>query len=91
MGSNKFRLLAEIIDHMDIALDSAKDFPIPYILMHGTSDGMCLHRGSEEFHSSTNVDDKTFISIDGAFHELFNEPDADENAIREAIKWLEKH
>lgn len=89
MGSSKFRLLAELIRSIDEAQAFAQDFPTPYLLMHGTADKMALYRGSVTFHEATKVQDKKFVSYENAMHELFNNADKHEMAIKETVNWLE--
>lgn len=88
-GHNTIRLISELIKAMDKVETFRENFPIPYLLLAGSKDKMCPIRGSEEFHKHTKQKDKTFVTYDGAFHELYNEPDSDEKAIPETIQWLE--
>jgi len=86
-GFLRIRLVGELVEAYRKVPEFSSKFPIPYILLHGTADRMCLHEGSVGFHESTEIEDKKFVSIDGAYHELFNEPDG--HSVNEAITWLE--
>mmetsp|Transcript_31170 Transcript_31170/g.38500 ORF Transcript_31170/g.38500 Transcript_31170/m.38500 type:complete len:336 (+) Transcript_31170:115-1122(+) len=63
----------------------------PYLLMHGTGDKLCMPEGSRDFFKmtqNTGSTDKTFKEYEGSYHELFNEPDHDENALKDAVEWI---
>ncbi|GBG25823.1 Monoglyceride lipase [Hondaea fermentalgiana] len=89
MGPIRFRLLAELAKASCEVPEFQKDFPIPYLLMHGTADGMCSHAGSKSFYEASTIKDKTFISYPECFHELFNEPGHESKSILEALNWIE--
>jgi len=89
-GTIKLRLLSELAKASLDVPNFSPNFPIPYLLLHGTADKLCLIEGSQAFHDSTKVEDKTFITYPDAFHELLNEPGHEDEAMSEVINWLEK-
>jgi len=90
MGPQTFRITNELIKAIDDVPKFAPKFAVPYLLMHGTSDKMCMYEGSVEFDAKTISKDKKFVSFKGNFHELYNEPDRMERAFAETISWLEE-
>jgi len=89
-GSLKFRLLNELIEAIAKVKTFQANFSIPYLLVHGTGDKMCPYNASKAFHEATTVQDKTFVTYDDAFHELFNEPGHGKKSIKEAVEWFDK-
>lgn len=89
--SPKFRLTSEIILNSLKVPEFSAQFPIPYLLMHGTGDKICLIDGSVNFHGKTEIAEKRFVAYDGAFHELFNEPDSEQKAMKDTFVFLDLH
>jgi alpha-beta hydrolase superfamily lysophospholipase len=58
------------------ALDHASEFPLPLLLMHGTADRICSVEGSRKF-AQANPEKVKEVFLDGWFHEIHNEADAD--------------
>mmetsp|Transcript_6303 Transcript_6303/g.11200 ORF Transcript_6303/g.11200 Transcript_6303/m.11200 type:complete len:317 (-) Transcript_6303:146-1096(-) len=85
-GKPYARFLSQLIKHVPKARKAAPKFKTPYLLMHGTADTMCLPQGSQKFHATTVIDDKTLKIFEGNYHELFNEPDID--ATQELLNWV---
>ena len=79
-----------------LALEEARNkaipgFKVPYCLLHGTEDAAVPISGSEFMweKASTPEGDREFNRIEGAYHDLFGDPKAEEC---EAIvkNWIEK-
>ena len=66
--------------------NNASDVTLPYLLLHGTDDVVCLARGVERFHLETSSTDKTYVTLDGLYHEIFNEKG--DAAIHATVSWL---
>mgnify|MGYP000123708969 CR=1 FL=1 len=47
---------------------------LPLLLVHGTADKVCDFKGSKELSEKINAKDKTFIPLEGYYHEMHNEP-----------------
>ena len=62
----KARLGAELGSAMEATLGAAKSFTLPFLLMHGTADKMCLPAGSQEFYDTAASSDKKLVMLDGA-------------------------
>ena len=84
------RLTIELLKAVDQAQLSAKQGKVkfPYLLMHGTDDRVCLPEGSREFHKASSSTDKTFVEYDLAYHELLNEPDHQDKALKDILDWI---
>lgn len=85
-GRPPLRILAEIVKNAPRTRRAAGSFKVPYLLLHGTGDKMCLIRGSKAWNKNTTVEDKTFKEYPGAFHELFNEPGG--APLHDAVEWI---
>jgi acylglycerol lipase len=62
---------------------------IPVLVMHGSSDNLCLPEGSDVVLNKIGSTDKTRIIYPGFYHEILNEPE--KGQVRQDIwNWLEK-
>jgi alpha-beta hydrolase superfamily lysophospholipase len=80
------RLYLECVRAGEWALQHAEEFPVPLLLMHGTSDKLTSWEASREFarRAGRKV---TWRKWEGAFHELHNEPQG--NKVRKVIlSWM---
>ncbi|ADL21642.1 Alpha/beta fold family hydrolase [Corynebacterium pseudotuberculosis] len=59
---------------------------VPLFIAHGTADKLADIRGSETL---ANLAHTQLITVDGAFHEIFNEPEAPELS-KTMLNWLEQ-
>jgi acylglycerol lipase len=82
------RLGAEMLNTIDVALEEAPKIEIPYLLIRGSDDQVCLLPGIEKFHQLTSSQDKSFMSFEGLYHEIFNEMDTP--ALPVVMDWLRK-
>ncbi|GJE97196.1 lysophospholipase-like protein [Phanerochaete sordida] len=74
--------------------DKAKAWPenLPLLVTHGTADEVNSPAKSREFFDKVPVQDKKFLSYDGAYHDLFNEADGiAERSLEDVISWIEVH
>jgi alpha-beta hydrolase superfamily lysophospholipase len=71
------RLFVNLFDTGLWALDHAKAFPLPLLLMHGGADRLTSAEASSQFAKSAG--DKATLRIwDGLYHEIHNEPEQGE-------------
>ena len=69
------------------ALENAREFPLPLLLMHGSADRITSAEASREFAEKAGECVKLKI-WDGLFHEIHNEPEQEE-IFKTIINWLE--
>jgi len=70
------------------ALENAKEFPLPLLLMHGSADRLTSADASREF--AEKAGEKVDLKIwDGFYHEIHNEPEQ-ADVFKMIIDWLEK-
>ncbi|XP_076805607.1 monoglyceride lipase-like isoform X2 [Clavelina lepadiformis] len=63
----------------------------PFLLIHGTSDGLCEFSASEEMHVKAKSSDKTFKIYQEGYHELIHEiNDVPEQFLADVKEWFEK-
>ncbi len=60
---------------------------IPYLGLHGTGEKMTDYRGTERLYNEAAVSDKTLKLYDGLYHELINEPEAEE-VMSDIVEWI---
>lgn len=62
----------------------------PTLILHGTADTLTPIKGSEALRDGIRSTDKTYVTFDGLYHELHNEPEqADVFAVMRG--WLDAH
>ena len=76
------------------ALEHADRLTCPTLIFHGSADELTSPEGSAEFvervrHAHPDADIHLRV-IDGAYHEVLNEPEKD-IILRDLLLWLEKH
>jgi alpha-beta hydrolase superfamily lysophospholipase len=80
------RLGIDILKAGDWALEHASEFPLPLLLMHGTSDRVTSPDATKEFASKVKVECLLKLR-DGFYHELLNEPEKGE-VLAYITKWM---
>jgi alpha-beta hydrolase superfamily lysophospholipase len=63
-------------------------FPVPLLIVHGTSDRLTVPAASKRFVQNV-TGDVTLIEYDGMYHEPHNEPEQEE-VFADVLEWLEK-
>ena len=69
------------------SLQHAAEFPLPLLLLHGTSDALAFPSGSKDFAEPLTGKCK-LVLFEGAYHELHNEPEK-ELVFKTMIDWME--
>lgn len=87
-GRIQARTGAEIMRATNRARELAHEIDLPLLILHGTADRLCDVRGSQELFDGVRSPDKTLKLYDGAYHELFNEPER-EAVIATICDWLD--
>jgi acylglycerol lipase len=73
----------------DLSRTGVKSHTIPTLFTHGTADKMTDFNCSKQFIEDCPSLDKEFVSFEGYFHELHNEPgDAKDRVIDLYISWI---
>jgi alpha-beta hydrolase superfamily lysophospholipase len=72
------RIAAELLGAVADTRARAPEFGVPLLVLHGTADTLTSPAGSREFVERAGVDDKTYRSYEGAFHNLFVETNREE-------------
>jgi alpha-beta hydrolase superfamily lysophospholipase len=71
------------------AMEHSSELTLPLIILHGTSDKLIAHKGSENFVANAPKNLITFKSLEGYYHEIHNEPAAErERVFLDIIGWL---
>ena len=89
-GATKARLGAEMLTAGPEVIQQAKQLTIPLLLMHGTADQIASPDGSRQLYSALELEDKTFKTYDGFYHEILNEI-GKEVVYQDVLKWMDIH
>jgi alpha-beta hydrolase superfamily lysophospholipase len=65
---------SDILSHGDKILDKAGTFITPSLFLTGSGDQIVSVAGVLKFYQHCSSQDKTYITLDGWYHELLNEP-----------------
>lgn len=82
------RFLTELDAQMTLALQQANTLSLPMLILHGDADAMTAPKGSEQLFSTIESQDKTLKIYPGLYHEIFNEPEA-QNVFMDVKHWLD--
>jgi len=80
------RLVTDIIESGQFALNHAEDWTLPLLLMHGTADRITSSQASEEFAKRSSPYTE-LVLYDGCYHEIHNDFNKEE-VIEKMIGWL---
>lgn len=58
-----------------LILERAEQLKTPFLVLHGSADGLADPRGSEVLHERASSDDKNIKIYQGLYHEILNEPE----------------
>ncbi len=73
---------------VDYVQKHMRDFQLPLLLLHGTSDRMVTPEASKQFYAKAASTDKTIKLYEGLYHEILNEPEKEE-ILADMVAWLE--
>lgn len=82
------RLGIGLLEAGEWALAHAAEFPVPLLLMHGTTDRLTSPAASVEFAS--RAPNCTLQLWEGFYHETHNDPEKDQ-VIAFMVRWLDEH
>ncbi|REG83432.1 alpha/beta hydrolase [Algoriphagus antarcticus] len=68
----------ELLQMMRFIQENASDFTLPFLLIHGTDDGLTNPKGSELLFQKAVSTDKAIRIFPGGYHELINDLDREE-------------
>jgi len=76
----------------DVRQSAIPKLTVPFCVCHGTADAAVLIDGTHYLleHAQTPEPDRAVLLQEGAYHDLFSEPSADE-AVQFVIRFLDKH
>jgi len=83
------KFLVEMTNTMERCKTNAADISLPLLVMHGAADLMTAPAGSKLLHDSASSSDKQLRLYEGLYHEIFNEPEA-QDIYAELVAWITK-
>jgi alpha-beta hydrolase superfamily lysophospholipase len=84
------RLASEVIKTMGETRSMASQLKLPLLILHGTEDTIVRPDGSAAFLEQVGSSDKERLTYEGAYHNLFLEPNR-ENIFADIVRWIENH
>lgn len=88
-GRVKARMGYEMLTASEAAQARMASLSLPMLIMHGGADNMTSPQGSRRLNEVAASRDKTLVIWEGAYHEIFNEPNQDE-VIQRMLDWLDQ-
>lgn len=90
-GKTSARLGAEMLKAMQRVSVEASKIHLPVLIMHGSADRLVSPEASQLLYDRVSSRDKTMRIWDGYYHELYNEPTPEREAVFcELEAWLEE-
>jgi alpha-beta hydrolase superfamily lysophospholipase len=89
-GNLRARFTCEVLEATAAADAFASQFQVPFLIMHGTNNLINKPgKGGKGWHDKAASADKTYVAIDGAYHELHNEAEPFQSKFRDALfSWI---
>ncbi|MBP1912902.1 alpha/beta hydrolase [Thermococcus stetteri] len=85
------RLGRSIFENMELAHREADRIKVPVLLLVGTGDVITPPEGSRKLFEELKVEDKTLKEFEGAYHEIFEDPEWGEEFHRVIVNWFVEH
>ncbi|PZX55723.1 alpha/beta hydrolase [Algoriphagus chordae] len=77
----------ELLQMMRFIQKNASKFALPFLMIHGSDDGLTNPKGSELLYEKANSTDKTLQFFPGGYHELINDLDKEE-VMKLIVNWI---
>ena len=89
-GKVRPRTGAEMLLAVRRVVDRLPQVTLPVLVMHGTGDRLVPVQAAHLIHDSVGSTDKTLLTYEGLFHEIFNEPEQ-KRVLDDLVGWLDAH
>jgi len=77
--------------NMQKAHEEAEKIKVPILLLVGTSDYITPPEGARRLFNNLKVEDKKLIEYEGAYHEIFEDPEWKEKLFKDIVEWTLSH
>ncbi|HEU23785.1 MAG: lysophospholipase [Athalassotoga sp.] len=84
------KLSAELFKNIEIVFEKAPYFTTPVLMLAGSHDKIVPHEGTERLFSLIASKDKELKIFDGAYHEIFCDPQYSSEFRKTIIDWIVK-
>ena len=82
------KLGRSIFVNMELAHREAERIRVPVLLLVGTADIITPPEGARKLFKRLKVEDKTLREFEGAYHEIFEDPEWADEFHRAIVEWL---
>ncbi|WP_148882307.1 alpha/beta hydrolase [Thermococcus aciditolerans] len=85
------KLGRSIFENMELAHEEAGRIKVPVLLIVGTGDVITPPKGSRRLLEELTVEDKAIKEFEGAYHEIFEDPEWADELHRTVVEWMVRH
>ncbi len=85
------KLGRSIFENMERAHQEAEKIKVPVLILIGTADVITPPEGARKLFEELKVEDKTLRAFEGAYHEIFEDPEWGGEFHRTIVEWLLRH
>lgn len=89
-GNGPARTAKELVKSIAYVEEKMPDVTIPFIVLHGTKDGLTNPDGSRQLFKVAKAKDKSIRIYEGLYHDLLHEPEKDK-VFADMLAWLNAH
>jgi alpha-beta hydrolase superfamily lysophospholipase len=89
-GKSTVRISNELNYGINQIEDRGSQIKQPLLILHGGADRICDPSWSQYLHDLVSSTDKKLVIYDGFYHEIINEPEADQ-VFKDILNWLDEH
>ncbi len=80
-----------VFENMKKAHENAGKIIVPVLILVGTGDVITPPEGARRLFEKLRVEDKTLKEFKGAYHEIFEDPEWEEEFHRTIVEWIIQH
>jgi len=84
-------LARSIFINAEKAHEEAEKISVPILILVGTSDYITPPEGAKRLYNRLKVKDKKLIEYEGAYHEIFEDPEWKEKLFKDIVEWALSH
>ncbi len=84
-------LARSIFINAERAHEDAEKISVPILILVGTSDYITPPEGARRLYNRLKVKDKKLIEYEGAYHEIFEDPEWKEKLFKDIVEWALSH
>jgi len=84
-------LARDLFINIEKANDDTGKITKPLLILNGTQDVLSPVEGARNFINKVKIEDKTLNEFDGAYHEIFEDPEWADEFHKTIVEWIKAH